>query len=342
MKEIFINKSDWERFSTQEMEEYREAVFQYYRERGFPYFPTDDAWRREEFQKFMEFDDSGLVEDGRIRQTMHGLAFCWSFMPHSYSVRCNGFKSPYDAFMDDGIFRSVIAKRTTMGDNMSDSGIRKMLKIHTGVQGVSNFRPTAASAIYSKFAKGKVVWDMSSGYGGRMMGAFKAGVKKYIGTDPCKPTFDGLVEMREKILQFNSEVLVPYSDIEIELHRTGSEEMRLPAKSVGFCFTSPPYFDTERYSDEETQSWRKYSSKDTWMDGFMRQTILNCHECLADDGVMAINIASVRSYPTIEDDTVRTAEQNGFVLVDTMQYELSSLSQKSQFKSEPVFVFRKS
>ncbi len=339
---IFINKTDWEKFSESEMEEYREAVFRHYREHGFPYFPTDASWRREEFQKFMEFDDSDVICGDEIRQTMHGLAFCWSFMPHSYSVRCNGFKSPYDAFMDDDIFRSVIAKRTMMGDNMSDSGIRKMLKIHTGVQGVSNFRPTAASAIYSKFAKGKVVWDMSSGYGGRMMGAFKAGVRKYIGTDPCEPTFNGLVEMRDRILQFNSEMLVPYSDTEIELHRIGSEEMSLEPKSVDFCFTSPPYFDTEKYSDEETQSWKKYGNRSEWMNKFMKRTILNCHDCLVDDGIMAINIANVRSYPTIEEDTVRTAEKNGFRLVRTMRYMLSSLSGKSVFKSEPMFVFRKS
>ena len=323
------------------MEAYRDAVFQHYRNHGFPYFPTDDQWRREEFQKFMEFDDSDVICGDEIRQTMHGLAFCWSFMPHSYSVQCNGFMSPYEAFMDDDVFRSVIEKRTVMGDNMSDSGIRKMLKIHTGVQGVSNFRPTAASAIYSKFAKGKVVWDMSSGYGGRMFGAFKAGVKKYIGTDPCTPTFNGLVEMKEKIKQFNSEVIVPYSETEIELHKIGSEEMTLEPNSVDFCFTSPPYFDTEKYSDEETQSWKKYKSRSAWANGFLKQTILNCRNCLVDNGIMAINIANVRSYQTIEHDTVKTATENGFVLIDTMKYLLASLSRNKTYKFEPVFIFKK-
>ena len=338
---IFINKSDWQKFSESEMEAYREAVFQHYRNHGFPYFPVDDAWRRVEFQKFMEFDDSDVICGDEIQQTMHGLAFCWSFMPHAYSVQCNGFMSPFEAFMDDDTLRSVIRKRTEMGDNMSDNGIRKMLKIHTGVQGVSNFRPTAASAIYSKFAKGKVVWDMSSGYGGRMLGAFKAGVGKYIGTDPCTPTFNGLVEMSEKIRQFNSEMLVPYSNTEIELHQCGSEEMRLEPESVDFCFTSPPYFDTEKYSDENSQSWKKYGNRGAWLDGFLKQTILNCHHCLVENGVMAINIANVRSYPTIDDDMVKTATENGFEHVDTMKYLLSSLSRKSVYKFEPVFIFRK-
>lgn len=340
MAGIFINRSDWEKFSESEMDEYRESVFAYYRAHGFPYFRTDDDWRRDEFQKFMEFDDSDVISGDEIRQTMHGLSFCWSFMPHAYSVQCNGFMSPYEAFMDDDTLRSVIRKRTMMGDNMSDNGLRKMLKIHTGVQGVSNFRPTAASAIYAKFAKGKVVWDMSAGYGGRMLGAFKAGVRKYIGTDPCTPTYDGLMEMTDFIRSCNSELLVPYDGCEMELHRIGSEEF-VPDCNVDFCFTSPPYFDTEKYSDEDTQSWKRYGNREGWLDGFLKQTILNCRSCLVGNGVMAINIANVRSYPTMEEDTVRTAVENGFEHVCTMKYLLSSLSTKSVYKFEPVFMFRR-
>ena len=108
MADIFINRSDWEKFSESEMEEYRESVFAYYRAHGFPYFRTDNEWRRDEFRKFMEFDDSDVIAGDEIRQTMHGLSFCWSFMRHAYSVQCNGFKSPYEAFMGDDTLRTVI------------------------------------------------------------------------------------------------------------------------------------------------------------------------------------------------------------------------------------------
>ena len=56
---------------------------------------------------------------------------------------------------------------------------------------------------------------------------------------------------------------------------------------------------------------------------------------------MAINIANVRSYPTMEEDTVRTAVENGFEHVCTMKYLLSSLSAKNVYKFEPVFIFRR-
>lgn len=340
MDSIFINKSNWEKFGSEELEEYSEKVFRHYRESGFPYFPTDEGWRYDEFVKFMEFDDSGIIDGDHIGQTMHGLALCWSFMPFSYEVKCNGLMSPYEAFMDDNTLRSAIRKRLKFGDNMSDNGLRKTLKMHTGVQSVSNFRPTAASAIYSKFAKSKVVWDMSAGYGGRMLGAVKAGVRKYIGTDPCTKTFDGLCQMKETIGRFNYEMVIPYSSTEIELHKIGSEEMNLEPKTVDFCFTSPPYFDTEKYSDEDTQSWKKYGNREQWLDGFLKQTILNCGRCLKPCGTLAINIANVRSYPNIEEDTVKVASENGFFLCDTMKYLLSTMSKKQLYKFEPVFIFK--
>ena len=126
----------------------------------------------------------------------------------------------------------------------------------------------------------------------------------------------------------------------MELHKIGSEEF-VPDCDVDFCFTSPPYFDTEKYSDEDTQSWKKYGNREKWLEGFLKQTILNCHSCLVGNGVMAINIANVRSYPTMEDDTVRTATENGFEHVCTMKYLLSSLSAKNVYKFEPVFIFRR-
>jgi hypothetical protein len=76
------------------MIQFKKEIFDYYRENGFPDFPVDNSWRKNEFLKFINFDNSNIVFNDEIKQTMHGLAFCWSFMPHAYNVVCNGFKSP--------------------------------------------------------------------------------------------------------------------------------------------------------------------------------------------------------------------------------------------------------
>ena len=40
-------------------------------------------------------------------------------------------------------------------------------------------------------------------------------------------------------------------------------------KSFDFCFTSPPYFNAEEYSNEEVQSYKKYSTYGEWFDNFL-------------------------------------------------------------------------
>jgi predicted RNA methylase len=247
-------------------------------------------------------------------------------------VACNGFNTPLWAFSNDDIFKKVIDKRIKMGDNISDNGIRKMLKIYSGVQCVSNFRPTSASAIYSLFGKNKVVWDMSCGYGGRLLGAYKAGVKKYIGTEPCTDTFNGLNNI---INDFMTNSLT-----EFELHKLGSEDF-IPNEEVDLCFTSPPYFNTEKYSDEDTQSWKKYNSKEIWLNDFLGKTLENCKQCLKKDAILIVNIANVKSYKNLEEDFLIIAKDKGFELINIMKYNLSSLSHNSKFKYEPVFIMKK-
>lgn len=336
---IFINKNQWKNFDEITMNQFKKEIFLYYRNHGFPYFPVDANWRKNEFLKFINYNDDILLNDV-LKQTMHGLSFCWSFMPHAYNVACNGLKTPLCAFNDDDIFKAVISKRIKMGDNISDNGIRKMLKIYSGVQCVSNFRPTAAYAIYNKYAKNKTVWDMSCGYGGRMIGAFKANVKKYIGTEPCHETFIGLNNIINCLNDFNKDVLIPYSNTEFELHQIGSENF-IPNEEIDLCFTSPPYFNTEKYSDEETQSWKKYETKNLWLNEFLGKTLENCNKCLKHDGYLIINIANVKSYKNIEDDFLKIAKEKGFKLINIIKYSLSSLNHNNKFKFEPIFIMNK-
>jgi len=335
-EEIFVNEVHWRNMSHNDLEKFVRKIFVYYRENGFPYYPTDTETRTKEFEKLKNFDRSGLFENDTIKQTMHGLGLAWSYFPHSFDVKCNNKLTPYEAFMDDEIFMGVIRKRLKMGTYVSDSGIRKMLKIYTGTQGVSNFRPTAAAAIYNTFAKNGVVWDMSGGWGGRLLGAIISGVDTYIATEPSLETFEGLMDITEDFGE----------SINIQIHCKGSEDFRPDKKSLDLCFTSPPYFDLEKYADEPTQSYVKFNTKDAWIEGFLRPTFENCHYGLKDDGCMLINIADVKGKHNInlEEKTVQVAEEVGFRLVKTIKLALSNINLRGKdvkFKYEPIFIFIK-
>ena len=98
-------------------------------------------------------------------------------------------------------------------NKFTENRLRQSLKIYTGTQSVSNFRPTAKKLIYEKFG-GEVVWDMSCGWGGRLLGFLStSNTKHYIGTEPSTRTFDGLLEMKKdfrilgkKLIFINKEV----------------------------------------------------------------------------------------------------------------------------------------
>lgn len=325
-----LNKKHWRPFNDIELECFADEIFNHYRAKGFPYFPDTKEFRDNEYKKLHNYDLNRIIdkESKTISQTMHGLSLAWSYMPHSWSVRCNNQKTPLEAFNDDVLFRKVIDKRLRLGDNISDNGIRKMLKIFTGVQSVSNFRPTASASLYSIFCnEGDTVWDMSCGFGGRLLGADLAKVK-YIGTEPSTKTFTGL------------QAIIKDYNIDAVIHKIGSEDFHPDKDSLDFCFTSPPYFDTEKYSDEETQSYIKYPTKDEWINGFLKDTFQNCYDGLKPEKIMAINIANVRSFPNIEEETIRVAEEVGFTLEDTWKLALSKLGGKG-FKYEPIFIFKK-
>ena len=336
-EEIFVNEKHWRNMSEDELSEFVDKIFQYYRMNGFPYYNLTQEERNAEFEKLIRYDISNLCEDGIIKQTMHGLSLAWHYFPHSFDVKCNGKLTPYEAFQNDEIFKGVIRKRLKMGTYISDSGMRKMIKIYSGVQGVSNFRPTAAAYIYQKYAPNGVVWDMSGGWGGRLLGAIKAGVHTYIATEPSSKTYYGLCELANEFAT---------NRIHYHISKTGSENFCSYHNSLDLCFTSPPYFDLEQYADESTQSYLKFNNKSEWVDGFLRQTFEMCHYGLKPEKHMIINIADVKGKHNLnlEVETIRVAEEVGFRHIDTLKLALSNVNMRNKvekFKYEPIFIFQK-
>ena len=320
-----------------------EVIFNYYRRHGFPHYTIREDEKHEHMRKIRKFDINTILDDDKIVQTMHGLRMAWTYFPHFWEVQCGtAMRTPMETFLDDEKFKAVIKKcwrwcsTTYKGENegtknvFHENRLRQSLKIYTGTQAVSNFRPTAAKLIYEKFG-GDNIWDMSCGWGGRLIGFLASSRKKYIGTEPSSLTFEGLQKIKKDFF---------YLKKSVELHKLGSEEFEPDKNSLDLCFTSPPYFDTEKYSDEDTQSYKKFPTKEEWVNGFLRKTIENCYRGLKDGKYMLINIANTPRYKFIEEETQRIAKELGFVQSDTLQLTLSSVM-GAGYKYEPIFVFKK-
>ena len=128
---------------------------------------------------------------------------------------------------------------------------------------------------------------------------------------------------------------------EIEQEIPGAEVERVgEGINVTFDESSGVYFDTEKYSDEETQSYVKYPTKDEWVNGFLQKTIENCYRGLKGNKYMLINIANTPKYKFIEEETIRISKELGFKQEKTIELTLSSVM-GAGYKYEPIFVFKK-
>ena len=58
-------------------------------------------------------------------------------------------------------------------------------------------------------------------------------------------------------------------------------------------FTSPPYFNVERYSHDDTQSWIRYKDIDGWNEHFLHKTLDKIIPTVKKGGLIAINISDV-------------------------------------------------
>jgi hypothetical protein len=158
----------------------------------------------------------------------------------------------------------------------------------------SQFKPSIAKAFYDYF-KSENVLDFSAGWGDRLVG-FYCGetTKHYVGIDPNTlnhPNYQKQVEFYKKHQTFFEEPK------EVDLICSPAEDVDYSKYENYFdtIFTSPPYFDVERYSTEDTQSWVRYKNIDDWNKNFLHNTINKLIPTLKSGGILAINIADVYS-----------------------------------------------
>lgn len=311
-------------------------LFYYWREKGYPVHEKSSYDYKKELQKIIAFDDSTILQGKDLKQTMHGCGFLWTYFPHWITIKCGNDKSVIENWNDDEKLKTLIRK--TFNYEMKHNGgrftvnrLRQNAKVYCSKQSVSNFRPTVAKYIYNTYGNKGVVWDMSGGFGGRLLGFLASDCKHYIATEPSTLTYKGLLDMKNDY---------SYIDKKVDIFRIGSEDFLPPENSIDLCFTSPPYFDTEKYSEEASQSYIRFDTPQAWTDGFLLQTMKNCYHGLKSDGYLIINIANVKTFNNLEIETVRVAEAAGFELKETLYLILSSIAGKG-IKREPVFVFKK-
>ena len=348
-KEVNDKHCDAFNFPLKENEKHFQYIikdkFHFYRTHGFPYFPIDKEWRNGQLNLLLskkENVNTIWISDNILQQEDHDVApgnqLCWSYHPHNFEVRKTVFKgknrpSATDTFRDDEkllkCIRSCIEYRGYF--QCSPTTLAGECKFLQG-SWILNFQPLVAAAIYARYeGTNGIVYDSSAGWGGKILGARLANVKKYIACESNVATYRGLLEMADLIKE----------NMIIDIHMKGSEDF-IPSEEVDMAFTSPPYFNLELYSNESTQSHIKFSSFDMWCDGFLKKTMENTWKVIKKDGYMFININSCKMFLNegfnLEEYTKKEAIRLGALLENTLW--MQKMDQTID-KAESIFVFKK-
>lgn len=151
--------------------------------------------------------------------------------------------------------------------------------IYKHVREASQFKPTVAKFIYEYFNATKIL-DPCVGWGDRLLAALSIDVE-YWGIEPDEklhPHYNKMI----------NDFTYNYKNYHIAKMRFENSRKLLKTEYETFdmCLASPPYFDYENY---DTMS--VYKSEEEWLDIFMYPTIDIIHDCLKDDGILALHLS---------------------------------------------------
>ena len=280
----------------------------------FPIFYYNEEGIKKEILSVINKNDVYFDQnDNLTTQATQGSALLDFLFPNLHHITA-GHKSNtsiYDTFYDDDkLFKCLLDyfKNRKIYTLKTAFFSRSKYIWNTG----TNFLPIRAKTIYERFCpKNGIIYDYSSGFGGRMLGALSSNNNyKYIAVQPNSDTYYNLLQLGQIIEKITNR------SNSFQIYKQGSENF-IPKEKIDFAFSCPPFFDLQRYSDESTQSIIKFPQYEDWLEYYVRPTIKNCYIALKQNGIFAIDLMNYQKGNTkfyLIEDWLKIAKQEGFFL----------------------------
>lgn len=196
--------------------------------------------------------------------------------------------SPVRTWQSQKFLHSALGGLFSMNAKSIDSNtLRMCLSLRKYI--ASQFKPSVAKVIYDLYKPNDVL-DFCSGWGDRLCGFYASKYPKtYTGVDPNS----GLVEAYfEQIKLYDSLTEAPK---DVKMMCSPAEDIESYGRTFDLIMTSPPYYNIEKYCTENTQSYKRYRSIESWLNKFLFVAIQKAWESLRNGGTMLINISDVYS-----------------------------------------------
>ena len=250
------------------------------------------------------------IENNYISSTSTvGLPIIKRYMPHIYEVKNFKGTNVSGLWNIENIKTALLINRKTHSTPYVSEIIRQ-LGFMAGTSKVTIYRPLLTKRIIEYYNPNSVL-DVCVGWGGRMLGTACKPNVKYTGIEPFTKTFNGLKSIKDKL---NLDNVTLYNDTAENVLPTLTEKYDL-------ALTSPPYWNLEIYSDEETQS-HHYGNYDEWYEHFLKCVVFGVIDKLNDNGK---SCWSVKNFKTdkqynLYDDIVKLHSEKGWKKIDDEFY----------------------
>lgn len=302
-----IDKNEWEYITqTFDSDLVKDSLTVLFSQYPFPYREVEASEAIDDFIALKKFDTSTIVKEAdwfskalindnpALTKTLlftNNVGSCASDfffqeqrMNTDIGLSCGSgttWKSPlFTRTMCNGIY-------TLKHSEINSSKVRATLALRKGV--ASQFKPLVAKYIYDNYAGDGNVLDFSAGWGDRL-NAFCSSdkTKKYVGLDPN----ERLHPLYKQFVDFYSEKI---DSKQFDFHCSPAEDFDYTSYENMFdlVFTSPPYFNRENYTYDDTQSWVRYRSIESWLENFLFKTVNKVSKTIKKDGHLIINISDV-------------------------------------------------
>jgi SAM-dependent methyltransferase len=332
----------WLTLSPRSQQRWINRAFHYWRSLGFPYVSLSSQEIQREFCQLSKIEPPSVLKGRELRAGTVGLRLANYFQRHMLRIQANRYRSPWHVFSDDQALKLCIRKSLRHCHDrrpLAPNAMRRSLQTLTNTSSVWNFRPALARTIYQMYSSdGDSVVDFSAGFGGRLLAALTL-KRHYIGIEPSRRTFCGLSRMQRRLLRLRLTLGTA------SLHNTAAEDalFRLPDRSATLVFTSPPYFDRERYANDMLQSFRRYPDYDRWRDEFLEPVIRESARILVPRGKLVLSVANCGPYP-IAWDCLAIA-RNCLSHHETLKMRIPVRPYQHRvrrpYRHEPVYVFER-
>ena len=211
-----------------------------------------------------------------------------------WSVESSSYPGPKRTWETFDFMKSLMGAAYSLKlERIDRSILRTMIGLRKYI--CSQFKPNVAKALYDYFDSRNVL-DFSVGWGDRLAGFYASSkTEMYVGVDPRKenhPIYERQAEHYERMTNNFWE-----TEKKSIFHRDAAEDFDFSKYYDTFdtIFTSPPYFNIERYGDDDNQSWVRYKDIDSWNYQFLQKSLDNMIPTLKSGGKLCVNISDVNA-----------------------------------------------